>query len=110
MMQIIPETGMSADFENETFLLALKFNRGGIESVIESIRRRPLNKYTGRFSQNIYDDVVTAQNERAVEKLDELIEHLNGLSLAGTLSREKFVSIYNEIQDLIRGTAAEHIE
>ncbi|MBI4085815.1 MAG: hypothetical protein HY433_01055 [Candidatus Liptonbacteria bacterium] len=108
--QIEPETGMSVDWSNEVFGLALALQRtGDINEVVAMIRKRPRRKYEERFPLSIYTEVVTKQNEGGVRRLDELVDRLNNMANVGTLTREEFVSIYNKMNDLLRGRGAKHI-
>lgn len=108
--QINPETGMSLDWCNEVFGLALALQRtGDIAEVTAMIRKRPRKKYGERFPLSMYREVVTEQNERNVRRLDELVDRLNNVANTETLTREKFISIYNEMNDLLRGLGAKHI-
>ncbi len=107
--QIDPETGMSDDWYNELYILASVLQgTKNIAAVVAMIRKQPRRKFEERFPLSTYGEVVTEQNERSVRRLDELIDHLNNMANTGTLTREEFVSIYNEMQDL-RGSRSRHI-
>jgi hypothetical protein len=95
-----PVTGLYADYYNEIARLALR--HVDKQEISKRLKSRPMQKYVDRYGG--FDYIVTAKNEKAIHKLDELVDHIN----SNWTDPEKFTEgdvekVRDEISKLIYG-------
>lgn len=101
--QLDPKTRISYDYWNEYFARTLILTREGFEAVINSFEKKPVKKYTERFSNTKYISVTNEINYDKIERLDQLAELVNEIMLNSKVKSEtRFKKIVNEVYQIIK--------
>jgi len=98
------ETGISKDYFNEYAPRLPLMKLDGMAGVVESFRIFPVKKYEELFPTTEYANVVNAQNQAAVSRLDEIADSSNTRFVdTDQFTEDDFKKTINEVVGLIYG-------
>ena len=102
--QIVPETGVSADYWNEYMGIQALIEGEGFPALAESFREYPVKRYQERYPADKYEEVVTEQNRERVSRLDELASLANEkFTNESRFTESDYERLINEVRNLIYG-------
>ena len=97
--QVCKATGISQDYINE-YNRSLPVRRKGIEAMLQSLRKWPMQHYEQRFDPSVYD--YDTSNPR-IPIINQITDYVNSKARDGTLDLERFLAMENEVFALIHG-------
>jgi hypothetical protein len=102
--QICEATGVSRDYWNEYFHRPIYSMRDfSFEANLRSLQESPVKRYTERYSDEVYSNVITFKNRERVARLDEIADEVNIIATPETFSIDTFRDLICEVYKLIIG-------
>jgi hypothetical protein len=104
MIGINPKTGITMDYMNEYCPHITLFGIGDRKLIGYFLKKKSIQKYEERYSPEIYEDVITLQNQFRVVRLNQLAEIVNvNFQTLENFDDEIFKSIVNEVGTIVYG-------
>lgn len=99
-----PLTGVSSDYFNVFYPWLMFLDVLSLEETAKFMREHPLEKYTERYKEEDFTDLVNDKNREAILKLDSLVDKFNSFAQDPSLyKKEELIQMVQEANFLIRG-------
>ncbi len=103
--QVSPATGLTNDYNNEVAALFSVYDSFGFDGLKEYFPNFRIKKYSERYPEDKYKNVITEQNRAAVEELDRLVDGINlDLAQLDELKAKDLMDKVDRIILIVRGS------
>jgi hypothetical protein len=99
--------GLTQDYYNYVCQLKVvgDWMGGGIDAVNAHLRDNPIPLYTEAYPESVYESVINSYNREDVARINNIVQEINTLGEAGSLSFERWRNLDSQVFEILYGTA-----